>query len=143
MCIRDSYQSHCLACHGENLAGSPPAFPSLIHVGERLTSTQVTDVIRTGRGRMPPFADLDGASLNALLRYLADPARTQTVSAPASPTANPADYRFGGYDKFLDPDGYPAVAPPWGTLSAIDLNTGTVSYTHLDVYKRQQDPCIR
>jgi quinoprotein glucose dehydrogenase len=26
--------------------------------------------------------------------------------------------------KFLDPDGYPAVAPPWGTLSAIDLNTG-------------------
>ena len=33
-------------------------------------------------------------------------------------------YRFTGYQKFLDPDGYPAVAPPWGTLSAIDLNTG-------------------
>jgi quinoprotein glucose dehydrogenase len=33
-------------------------------------------------------------------------------------------YRFDGYVKFLDPDGYPAVAPPWGTLSAIDLNTG-------------------
>jgi quinoprotein glucose dehydrogenase len=118
------YQSHCLACHGENLAGSPPAFPSLIHVSERLTSAQVTDVIRTGRGRMPPFPDLDGASLNALLRYLADPARTQTVSAPASPAANPTGYRFGGYNKFLDPDGYPAVAPPWGTRNAIDLNTG-------------------
>jgi quinoprotein glucose dehydrogenase len=24
----------------------------------------------------------------------------------------------------LDPDHYPAIAPPWGTLSAIDLNTG-------------------
>ena len=34
-------------------------------------------------------------------------------------------YRFTGYRKFLDPDGYPAVAPPWGTLSAIDLNSGT------------------
>jgi quinoprotein glucose dehydrogenase len=46
------------------------------------------------------------------------------VSAPASPAANPTGYRFGGYNKFLDPDGYPAVAPPWGTLNAIDLNTG-------------------
>ena len=33
-------------------------------------------------------------------------------------------YRFTGYEKFYDPDGYPAVAPPWGTLNAIDLNTG-------------------
>jgi len=33
-------------------------------------------------------------------------------------------YRFTGYKKFLDPDGYPAVAPPWGTLTAVDLNTG-------------------
>ncbi len=33
-------------------------------------------------------------------------------------------YRFTGYRKFLDPDGYPAVTPPWGTLNAIDLNTG-------------------
>src|SRR3989475_2632511 len=33
-------------------------------------------------------------------------------------------YRLTGYNRFLDPDGYPAIAPPWGTLSAIDLNTG-------------------
>jgi len=31
---------------------------------------------------------------------------------------------FTGYRKFLDPDGYPAITPPWGTLNAIDLNTG-------------------
>ena len=29
-----------------------------------------------------------------------------------------------GYNKFLDPDGYPAITPPWGTLSAINLDTG-------------------
>jgi quinoprotein glucose dehydrogenase len=34
------------------------------------------------------------------------------------------DYLFTGYEKFRDPDGYPAVAPPWGTLNAVDLNTG-------------------
>jgi len=33
-------------------------------------------------------------------------------------------YRFSGYRRFLDPEGYPAIAPPWGTLNAIDLNTG-------------------
>ena len=33
-------------------------------------------------------------------------------------------YHFTGYHKFLDPEGYPAVAPPWGTLNAINLNTG-------------------
>jgi quinoprotein glucose dehydrogenase len=38
--------------------------------------------------------------------------------------APPAVYRFTGYRKFLDPDGYPATSPPWGTLNAIDLNTG-------------------
>ena len=34
------------------------------------------------------------------------------------------NYLFTGYKKWLDIDGYPAVKPPWGTLSAIDLNTG-------------------
>ena len=33
-------------------------------------------------------------------------------------------YHLTGYNRFLDPDGYPAVLPPWGTLNAINLNTG-------------------
>ena len=33
-------------------------------------------------------------------------------------------YRATGYNKFLTKEGYPAVAPPWGTLNAINLNTG-------------------
>src|SRR5260370_13567007 len=41
--------------------------------------------------------------------------------APRTPGMN---YRFTGYQRFLDLEGYPAIAPPWGTLSAIDLNTG-------------------
>ena len=28
----------------------------------------------------------------------------------------------------MDPDGYPATAPPWGTLSAINLNTGEYAW---------------
>jgi quinoprotein glucose dehydrogenase len=31
-----------------------------------------------------------------------------------------------GYNRFLTPEGYPAVEPPWGTLNAIDLNKGEI-----------------
>jgi len=37
-------------------------------------------------------------------------------------------YEVTGYHKFLDPEGYPAIAPPWGHLTAIDLNTGTFAW---------------
>ena len=55
------------------------------------------------------------------------PGRSDKVEAsPGSGAtkAPAAKYRFTGYRKFLDPDGYPAVVPPWGTLNAVDLNTG-------------------
>ncbi len=35
---------------------------------------------------------------------------------------------MNGYNKFLDSKGYPAIAPPWGTLSAINLNTGEYAW---------------
>lgn len=53
----------------------------------------------------------------------ADAFRNLSTRLSANPRSNPG-YRFTGYRKFLDPDGYPAVVPPWGTLNAIDLNTG-------------------
>ena len=37
-------------------------------------------------------------------------------------------YRNNGYNIFLDPEGYPAISPPWGTLSAIDLNAGEIRW---------------
>ena len=33
-------------------------------------------------------------------------------------------YKHTGYDKFLDNKGLPGISPPWGTMHAIDLNTG-------------------
>jgi glucose dehydrogenase len=49
------------------------------------------------------------------------------ASGGAHPLINNA-FRFTGYKKFLDADGYPAVAPPWGTLNAINLNTGEYAW---------------
>jgi quinoprotein glucose dehydrogenase len=137
------YQVQCSGCHGSDRKGSPPAFPSLIDIDKRLSNEQIAAVIRTGRGRMPPFTVLSDAALDALVQFVRT-GRDQTegkADVPASgggvPGAGakqemaPLDrdmstdkYQFTGYNKFLDPDGYPATAPPWGTLNAIDLNTG-------------------
>ena len=119
------YQKQCASCHGAKREGAPPAFPSLIDIAARLSAAQIDEIIVEGRGRMPGFPQIAEADRAALVRYLrGEPeGEAREVSAPASNNAGPA-YRFTGYRKFLDADGYPAVAPPWGTLNAIDLNTG-------------------
>jgi quinoprotein glucose dehydrogenase len=82
---------------------------------------------------MPAFKKLTDADTSAILRFLGDSAMPITADANASSKreaessgepAVMAKYQFTGYRKFLDPDGYPAIVPPWGTLNAIDLNTG-------------------
>jgi quinoprotein glucose dehydrogenase len=56
---------------------------------------------------------------------LAQAGRGRGVAASNDPNdAQNQPYRFTGYKKFYDPDGYPAIVPPWGTLNAINLNTG-------------------
>lgn len=116
------YLGQCGMCHGENLAGSPPAIPSLIGVADRLSQHQIATTIMEGKGRMPGFPNLSEEQLDALMNFLATGKdRDLTTTGPLLPAMK---YHLTGYRRFLDPDGYPAVEPPWGTLNAIDLNTG-------------------
>ncbi len=122
-----SYQRNCAICHGDHREGIAPTFPALLGVGSRLSANQTRDLIENGRGRMPSFKTLPGHTIpdhemNALLNYLGVALSTASPSEPADPDA--MRYQFTGYRKFLDQDGYPAIAPPWGTLNAIDLKTG-------------------
>ncbi|MGC2619120.1 MAG: PQQ-binding-like beta-propeller repeat protein [Acidobacteriaceae bacterium] len=121
------YASQCSICHGATRAGSPPAFPSLIGVTTRLTDDQIRQIVAHGRGRMIGFPSLDPAKVSELLDYLrtsASPTGEHAGSPQSTTPSGPVEYHFTGYNKFLDPDGYPAIAPPWGTLTAIDMNTG-------------------
>src|SRR3984885_4699213 len=121
------YMSQCAICHGENMAGSPPSIPSLVGVSDRRSAAKIAATVRNGKGRMPGFSNFTGDQIAGLLSYITNPAARESSSKEMR-TAGPAPpamkYHFTGYHKFLDPDGYPAVAPPWGTLSAINLNTG-------------------
>ena len=116
------YMSQCSVCHGEKMTGSPPAMPSLVSVGDRLSPQQIGTAIRNGKGRMPAFTNFDDGQLYALIDFLVSGKSKELPSSEPPPPD--MKYRFTGYHKFLDPDGYPAIAPPWGTLSAINLNTG-------------------
>lgn len=127
------YDAVCASCHGADRKGSPPEFPSLLGLESRMSEKAINDLLEAGRGRMPalPLPDEYRKPLIAFL--LGDGAlatasdRREVQSAPAPGTRAP--YRFTGYRKFMDADGYPAVKPPWGTLNAIDLNTGRYLWT--------------
>lgn len=120
------YMNSCALCHGEKMAGSPPAIPSLVGIGRRISSTEVAATIRNGKGRMPGFSNLNDEQLSALLSYVMTGQDQEVVSAGPQPELQ--KYHFSGYHRFYDPDGYPAVLPPWGTLNAINLNTGEYAW---------------
>lgn len=116
------YADRCAICHGDHQEGIAPAFPMLIGVGNRLTRAQIVDLIQNGKNQMPGMPDVQGADLKALLRFLGVAEGTTTERLYGDYAKE--KYTFTGYRRFLDPDGYPAIAPPWGTLNAIDLKTG-------------------
>ncbi|HKU25261.1 MAG TPA: c-type cytochrome, partial [Candidatus Sulfotelmatobacter sp.] len=122
------YTSQCSVCHGENMAGSPPAVPSLLEARQRLSSDQVASTVKNGKGRMPGFGNLSDEQITALVSYVMSGGAHIEVEnnevTSTGPTLPTVPYHFTGYLRFYDPDGYPAVAPPWGTLNAINLNTG-------------------
>jgi quinoprotein glucose dehydrogenase len=119
------YATNCASCHRDDLRGSPPEFPSLVGIGKKLSDSEIRSILQEGHGRMPGFARLGGDAVRALTGYVLTGEDTGTT-ATNKPSPIDLKYSIDGYNKFLDPDGYPAVAPPWGTLNAIDLNKGTI-----------------
>ncbi|MFL5584120.1 MAG: PQQ-binding-like beta-propeller repeat protein [Gemmatimonadaceae bacterium] len=130
------YTAYCANCHGPDRRGSDRT-PSLVDVSARLSAEQLRQVIERGQGFMPSFAGLPEDEKSAVIAYLLgqpSPARTEPrygATMPASAVAAMqskhvgAPYEFVGYERWRDSAGYPAIKPPWGTLSAIDLNTGS------------------
>ncbi|HEY3120574.1 MAG TPA: PQQ-binding-like beta-propeller repeat protein [Vicinamibacteria bacterium] len=119
---RQIYLRNCAACHQDNLQGAPPQMPSLIGVANRRHEFELTRIIRQGAGRMSGFPTLSADEVSAIVEFLKTGLDREVEHRSTSPLT--LKYRFTGYRKFLDPDGYPAIAPPWGTLTAIDLDSG-------------------
>jgi quinoprotein glucose dehydrogenase len=123
---RQLYLTSCASCHGDAMAGSPPSIPSLVDLRGHRTAQQVSAVVKQGAGRMPSFPNLKAEEITSIADYVLSGLSKESQSSGTSD--NPAPYRFTGYHRFLDPDGYPAVEPPWGTLNALNLNTGEYAW---------------
>ncbi|MGH9652982.1 MAG: PQQ-binding-like beta-propeller repeat protein [Bryobacteraceae bacterium] len=120
------YLAHCAACHKADMSGTPPEFPSLKNLKDKYSPQEVSGIVYKGAGRMPGFAHLGSGAIKALVGYVMT-GRDSSVHVHEKSKFF-MKYLSTGYPKFLDPDGYPAVKPPWGTLSAINLNTGKYAW---------------
>jgi quinoprotein glucose dehydrogenase len=121
---KNLYLNQCASCHGSDLRGTPPEFPTLVGISKKYNEPEISTIIRKGAGRMSGFARLGDEAIQALARFLL----TGEDAAVSQLNASPIDlkYTIDGYNKFLDPEGYPAIEPPWGTLNAIDLSSGKI-----------------
>ena len=118
------YRNYCMICHGAELQGTQfhgNALP-LVDLKSRLSADSVLTILEGGRNEMPAFGFTTEAERKAVVAFLME----DTLSAALSGIENviTLPYSHKGYIRYVDSEGYPAVKPPWGTLNAIDLNTG-------------------
>ncbi len=122
-----TYITYCSACHGKERVGNAASgYPNLVNIGQRRDKDYVAKIIATGKGMMPGFPMLTADEKQAIVQFLFNEEKKEvTASAPKNTSNIPVlPYKHAGYNKFLDSKGLPALSPPWGTLNAIDLNTG-------------------
>ncbi|QNL51977.1 PQQ-binding-like beta-propeller repeat protein [Olivibacter sp. SDN3] len=121
---RNLYSSHCVACHKPDLSGSPESgYPALTDLKERMSRDSISDVIALGRGMMPGLTHISERERQSIVNYLFGEEKEEVMTEQVGLVAD-EPYTFNGYNKFLDEQQYPAITPPWGTLTAINLNTG-------------------
>ncbi len=121
------YRQHCAACHGLEREGTPQQAPKLDNVAERFGKADVVNLLEKGKGVMPSFAYLSAADKQAMASFLLGEESGASMSG-GDPAPPGVPYTHTGYNRFLDPQGYPAVKPPWGTLNAIDLDKGVIDW---------------
>ena len=128
------YNAKCSACHGSDRKGGGD-FPSLLDIEKRVDETAFKTLLATGRRRMPAFSQLTEDEQSALASYiLRIEVKQKQKFIHKVKTEDP--YFFVPYSseggkrpaRFDTKEGYPAISPPWGTITAINLNTGKIEW---------------
>ncbi len=117
------YQTYCRACHGANREGNEDGtYPSLQKMDGKYSETAMLQLLRKGRGMMPAFTKLKEAESKAIINFLFG--KNTDVKVQNDSKLSTVPYTHTGYNRWYDSNGYPISTPPWGTLTAIDMNTG-------------------
>ncbi|MDO1512892.1 pyrroloquinoline quinone-dependent dehydrogenase [Maribacter confluentis] len=121
------YSSKCATCHQIDRKGLVASgFPSLVDIHLKKSKDEILTIITQGKGMMTGFPTLSDSEKDALILFLFNEEQTSSNNAKKEITNTTEEnpYLHGGYHKFLDSNGLPGISPPWGTLNAIDLNSG-------------------
>ena len=119
------YEERCQLCHHADLRGQPPTVPSLVHIGAKLQPDQIESMVTHGKGLMPAFPNLANEDLKHLEAFLMSNAPSQIQdAAPSTPVTH---YR-SGFGFMLTSKGVSPIKPPWSSLTAYDLNKGTIKW---------------
>ena len=141
------YGKYCITCHGPELKGNGTSYPSLLNLEKKYNDDQLHKIIENGKNMMPAFKQISDADKEAISAFLLNKQDKEpgaatakkgksATDAPKEPTSNNSNaqpkksildevpYTMTGYNRFLDKNGYPGIKPPWGTLNAVDLNSG-------------------
>lgn len=94
-----------------------------------MSRADIVRLLQTGRGMMPSFGFLSVAQKQAVSYFILGNNPPEEAVSRAGEVAGEevlggVPYTITGYNRWFDTNGYPAIKPPWGTLNAIDLNTG-------------------
>ncbi|MEQ9290326.1 MAG: PQQ-binding-like beta-propeller repeat protein [Cyclobacteriaceae bacterium] len=130
------YSQVCAACHGEDRRGSI-TYPSLVGVKERVPLADAKTLLISGRGMMPSFQALAESKRRAVLAYLYQLSNEQALEQLPLTEPTPEEtadkdtvrrYKLKAYKQLRDQNGYPGIKPPWGSLCAVNLNTGEIDW---------------
>ena len=120
---REIYDAKCMACHGADREGTPPIIPGVVNELDRKKPEEVREILRSGHNAMPAFNELRPQEVNAMIEFLKTAPGKDTAGTD-NRTGTQVRYASGGTRQFSDPDRHPAIAPPWGELTAVNLVTG-------------------
>jgi quinoprotein glucose dehydrogenase len=134
-----------MTCHGPERQGSGN-FPSIIGAEKKYTRDAFNNLLQAGRRMMPAFKQLNDNEREAIATFVLS--NKELSSKPFENTIKNDPYKLPysitGYNKFLSKEGYPAIAPPWGTLNALDLSTGKYIWKktlgHDTAFKNAKEP---
>ncbi len=125
------YALHCEVCHAADRKGTGNN-PTLIGVNQRYSLDSFIRHVNTGRRMMPAFAHVPEEDKKAIASFVLEQVKEQNKPYVRPLTKEDSvhwmPYHMMGYTKFLSPEGLPAFTPPFGTLNAINLNTGELAW---------------
>lgn len=126
----DLYRAYCGSCHGESFQGGH-YIPALTDLEKRYNRDQIAEVIEKGRGNMPAFSNIEEGQRQAIAAYILNEEfdNDKLKRLPDSIRQSMSlKYTIEGFEEIELPDDLLPIKPPWGTITAVDLNLGEIKW---------------